>query len=98
MKKSIRILTLAILGGLVVLQSCKKDKEDAPTSITLSALTAGSADLDGATAPTGVDPTVPIIATFSTAVDPSTATASNITLTRDFDKAVVATTITTDGN
>ena len=85
MKNLMKILALLVLGGLVMLEACSKKHRD-PTPISLVTMVAGSADLNSATPPTGVDPAVPIVATFTTNVQASTATAANITLTRDFDQ------------
>ena len=96
MKKQMRILAmLAVIAALVMPFGCKDDN---PTPITVSSLTVGGADLNGATSPTGVATNAPIVITFNTNVDETTANATNITLTRDYDKAVAATTITTAGN
>lgn len=93
-----------ILGGLVtimsivtVMQSCSSSEDTGPTSITLTTLTAGSIDLNGVASATNVPVDAPIIATFSTDVDASTATSTNIILTQDYDEQVIDVTITTDG-
>ena len=58
---------------------------------------AGSIDLNAAAAPTDV-PTNPVItATFTTEVDPATATTGNITLTEDYDDVVMPLTISVSG-
>jgi hypothetical protein len=91
----------AFLGLLMValmftftLNSCKKDN---PTPLNLSTLVAGSIDLNGATSPTNVPTNPTITATFSTEVDQTTATNTNITLTEDYDSKVIPLTITVSG-
>jgi hypothetical protein len=90
-----------ILGAMVLMtfaasifSSCKKDDE----SFNLTALVAGALDLNGATSATGVDPAANIVATFSTDVDASSATASNVMLHRDYDDAMIDVNITVSGN
>ncbi len=96
MKNPIRILAaLTIIAALAVNYGCK---EDDPTPLTLSTITVGGADLNGATSPTGVAPDASIEINLSTNVDASTATAANIKLTRDYDDADVPLTITPDGS
>ncbi len=94
-KHLISLTFVATLALSMIMVSCKKDDE--PTPLTLSALMAGTIDLNGATAPTDVpvDPT--ITATFSTDVDPTTATTANITLTQDYDDADIALNIVASG-
>jgi hypothetical protein len=81
------ILSIAIVG-------CKKDET---TQLALTTLTAGTIDLNAATAPSNVpvNPTFTVI--FSTEVDAASATSANITLVQDYDKANVALTITVAG-
>src|SRR6478609_4322141 len=76
------LLTFALV---VTLSNCGDDDE--PAALTLSSLTAGSIDLNGATSPTNVPVDASITATFSTEVDDATANESTITLTRDYDDA-----------
>ncbi|MCY7408960.1 MAG: Ig-like domain-containing protein [Chitinophagales bacterium] len=75
-------------------ESCKKDDP----ALTLSALTAGGIDLNGASSATGVASDAKIVATFSTNVDAATANTSNITVTRDYDSSPLAITISTSGS
>lgn len=63
----------------------------------LSTLTAGGLDLNGAASATGVDPKANIVATFLEDINASTANATNITLTRDYDKASIPVTVSTSG-
>ncbi|MBK9730054.1 MAG: Ig-like domain-containing protein [Chitinophagaceae bacterium] len=86
---------VAIALFAILVQSCKKDE---PVALTLSSLTAGGVDLNGASSATGVPTDAAITASFSTAVDASTANTTNITLTRDYDNVSVDLTITTSGS
>jgi hypothetical protein len=98
MKKMKWILSMAVAAGFFasvsVLQSCSDDN---PVAISVSTLTAGTHDLNGATAATGVETNSPIVATFNTDVDASTATDANITLVRTYDNSAVAKTISVSG-
>lgn len=80
----------------LLLNSCKKDED--PQPLSLSSLMAGSIDLNGVTAPSDVPSDPTITATFNTNVDPATATSSNISLVRDYDDADIDLTITVSGN
>lgn len=77
------------------LNSC--DDDDAPAALDLSTVTANDIDLNGATSPNNVpiDPTINI--SFTTDVDPATANNTNVTLTRDYDKANIPVTVTSSG-
>jgi hypothetical protein len=86
------LTAIAVLATVLV--SCS---EDDPVPITLTSLTAGSIDLNGATSATEVPVDAVITAVFTTDVDASTATSSTIKLTRDYDDADVAATITVSG-
>jgi len=94
MKRKVLIFSiLMLIVSTVFIDSCKKE----PTPIDLGSIMIGPIDLNGATAPTNV-PTNPVItATFTTDVDPATATASNITLTEDYDTKIMPSTITVSG-
>jgi hypothetical protein len=87
MKKKILFLSILMtITAAIVTDSCKKSN---PAPIDLGTLMIGSIDLNGATAPTNV-PVKPVItATFTTEVDATTATASNITLTEDYDNVSI---------
>lgn len=90
------IMLIFTAALLITVNGCKKDEE--AKALSLSTLTAGAIDLNGATAPNNV-PVAPVFtATFSTSVDAATATSSNITLMRDYDDAAIATTITVSGS
>ncbi len=97
MKKKFVILSLMLALGVIglSLQSCKKDD---PVDLTLKTLVAGDIDLNGATSPNTVPTKPTITATFSTDVDPLTATTANIMLTQDYDGANITITITTNKN
>lgn len=85
-----------MMGLLITLSACKDD--DPPADLAIVSLTANDKDLNGATTPSDVPTDASIVATFSTDVDPATATDANITLVRDYDGAAVPKTITTTGN
>ncbi|HPG34655.1 MAG: Ig-like domain-containing protein [Lentimicrobium sp.] len=91
---SLSVIFLAVMLAMGV-SSCKKD--DDKTALTLSELKTGDIDMNGATAPNNVPAEPTITATFSTDVDAATATATNITLMRDYDQANIPVTITSSG-
>lgn len=96
MKKTMKILVaLSVVCSLAILQACKKHHD--PNPLNLATITANDVDLNGATAPSNVAVDAVITITFSTNVDPTTVTTSNITMTRDFDQADVALTLATSG-
>jgi hypothetical protein len=66
-------------------------------TFALSSLKAGSIDMNAATPPTNVPAEPTIVATFNVDVKASTANTTNITMTRDYDAAAVALTITVSG-
>lgn len=85
------LLAIALLTGV---NGCKKDE---PTALTLSTLVAGSIDMNGVTTPSNVPVSPSIVATFSTDVDPLTATSANIKLKRDYDAADIDLNISVNG-
>jgi hypothetical protein len=95
MKKMFVLFSSAIVLAMLLftINGCKKDTSD----FNLKTLMADAIDLNGVTPPTNVAPTPTIVATFSTDVDVATATSSTIILTRDYDGAVIANTITVAG-
>lgn len=85
---------LLVAGGLTtMLNGCKDDE---PPTLALVSITAGGVDLNGASSATGVSASATIVATFNVAVDQAAA-SSAITLIRDFDDAIIPTTITVNG-
>jgi hypothetical protein len=88
------VAMLATVNGVLV--SC--DDDDPPAELQLTALTAGSIDLNGATSPTNVPANATFSATFSTELDATTVTSSNITLTRDYDDAVLDIAVSATGS
>lgn len=92
-RKSLIFSILVAIAAVPLIDSCKKS----PTPLNLGTLMAGTIDLNAATAPTGVPVNPVIIATFTTDVDATTATASNITLTEDYDNVSIPVTITVSG-
>jgi len=83
---------MVVAAGLAILQSCGEDEKPA---LALTTLKAGDIDLNGAASATGVLVGSNIVATFNVAVDQ--ATTSAITLTRQYDNAVVPVTVTVNG-
>jgi hypothetical protein len=96
MKHSItrRILTIAMLTLVVFTYACK---EDGPKDLNIVSMTIGGADLNGAVAPTGVATNASITVTFNTTINPTTATAANVTLTQDYDNANIPLNISASG-
>jgi len=95
MKRKILILSaLMMMTAVVVIDSCKKST---PTPLNLGTLMVGTIDLNAASAPTNVPVMPAITATFTTDVDATTATASNITLTEDYDAVSIPLTISASG-
>jgi hypothetical protein len=94
-----RLLTISammmVLSVMVVFNGCKKEEE--PAELVLATLTANDADLNTATAPTGVDLDAVITAVFSTDVDVATAVTANIMLTRDYDDTNVGIAVAVSG-
>lgn len=92
--------TLLATGCLFVantaLVSC--DDDDDPVALTLTTLTAGTSDLNGATSPSDVPVDAEIVATFSDNIDQATATDANIVLLRQYDNSEVPKTIAVTGN
>jgi hypothetical protein len=88
------LLAVGLLATVSIMTVSCDDDDDAP-ALTLTSLTAGSIDLNAATSATGVPVGSTITAQFSTNVDP--ASASAITLTRDYDDANFPATVTVDG-
>ncbi|MCX6227351.1 MAG: Ig-like domain-containing protein [Bacteroidia bacterium] len=79
----------------VMFSGCKKDS--GPTDFTLSALMAGTIDLNGATSPNTVPVNPSIVATFNTDVDLTTALPANVSLVQEYDNAVIALTVAASG-
>jgi hypothetical protein len=93
-KRKLLFSILMVLAAVLIINSCKKSN---PAPLNLGTLMAGNIDLNGATAPTNVPVNPVITATFTTDVDATTATTSNITLTEDYDNVSIPLTITTAG-
>lgn len=92
-KNAISSLLFVAVAFSIMLTSCKKD----PEPLALDSLMAGSIDLNGATSPNNVPVSPTIVANFNVAVDPATATTSNITMVQDYDDADVPLTVTVSG-
>ncbi len=96
MKKLSYLLTgMTFLFIMIFLSQCSKKEEPA---LTVSTMTAGDADLNGATAPTGVSPDATISVAFSTNIDQSSVTDQTVVMKRDYDDSVVAITTSVSGN
>jgi len=100
MKKQIVVFSSFLIAAtlLIGVVSCNKDDDDDKVTFALSSLKAGSIDLNGATSPSNVPSDPTIVATFNMAVKASTANTTNITMTRDYDDAAIALTITVSGS
>lgn len=77
---------LSIIFSVIAFNGCDDD-DDGPTTFTISTLTAGTADLNGATSATEIPVDAVLTATFNTDVEAATASESNITLKRGFDQS-----------
>ncbi|MFA5816341.1 MAG: Ig-like domain-containing protein [Bacteroidales bacterium] len=95
MKRKSVFLSVILVTAMfaVILSSCKKE----PTDFTLAAMVTGTIDLNGATSPNTVPVKPAIVATFNTDVDVATAVPANVALVQDYDKAVMAVTVTASG-
>ncbi len=93
-RKTLVFGILMMVAAVFIIDSCKKSN---PTPIDLGTLMVGTIDLNGASAPTNVPVNPTITATFTTDVDATTATASNITLTQNYDGTVIPLTISATG-
>lgn len=100
MKRKIAFFTFMLVVSALIIGTtgCKDDDEDTTVTFTLSALVAGDIDMNGATSPNNVPPEPTIEATFSSAVNASTANNNTITMERDYDGMVMDLTITVSGN
>ena len=98
MKTKLMYLSTIVLAAVMLYgtEGCKKDSN--PTALTLTTLTAGSVDMNGAVAANTVPTNITIVAGFTANIDAATATSSNITLTRDYDNVVVPFTVTVATN
>ena len=98
MKKNRVIFSMLLVTVMlsISLSGCKKN--DSPAAFKLQAMTAGDIDMNAATAPSNVPVTPTIEAKFSTNVDETTATSSNITLVQDYDNTDINLNITVSGN
>jgi len=95
MKRKIVILSaLFAVLALVAINSCKKSS---PTALEVGTIMIGTIDLNGAVAPTNVPVNPVITATFTTDVDPATATSGNITITQEYDGSSIPLTFSVSG-
>lgn len=93
LKISFKLLSFVAFVALLI-GGCKKDD----ISFDLSTLTANGIDLNAATTATSVPRNAVIKAAYSTNVDVTTATTSNIKIKNTFDGSDVAITIAAAGN
>ncbi len=93
-KRNVIFGVLILLTAVVAIDSCKKSS---PAALDLGTLMIGTIDLNGAVPPSNVPVNPVIVATFTTNVDATTATTSNITLTEDYDAVSIPITISTSG-
>lgn len=93
-RKSVLLSTILMTAMFAVIMSgCKKD----PTDFTLSAMTVGTIDLNGATTPNTVPVNPAILVTFNTDIDVATAIPANVSLVQDYDNAGITVTVTASG-
>jgi hypothetical protein len=93
MKKSLLFQSMTlVLFTFLTFQACKEDK-----TYELDTLVANAIDLNGASSATGVDTKADIVATFSQDIDATSATNTNITLTRDYDNADIPLAVSVSG-
>jgi hypothetical protein len=95
MKRKVLILSVIMtITAVALIDSCKKSS---PAPLNLGTLMVDNIDLNAAVAPTNVPVNPTITATFTTEVDETTATSSNITLTEDYDNVSIPLTISVAG-
>ncbi len=82
MKNKIVILSVFFAILALAINSCKKSST---TALEVGTIMIGNIDLNGAVSPTNVPVNPVITATFTTDVDPTTATTGNITLVQQYD-------------
>ena len=97
MKKQFVVFSSLMIAAALIIGVVSCNKDDEKVTFALSSLKAGSIDMNAATPPTNVPAEPTIVATFNVDVKASTANTTNITMTRDYDAAAVALTITVSG-
>ncbi|HEX5172072.1 MAG TPA: Ig-like domain-containing protein, partial [Cyclobacteriaceae bacterium] len=97
MKVSLRVLLAAGMLATLTIAFVSCSDDDGPSNLQLSALTAGSIDLNGATSPDNVPADAAFTATFNTDLDPATVTNDNVKLTREYDNTVMDVTLSPSG-
>ena len=85
------LLAWALLAGS---ESCKKTT----SSFTMTSLKAGTIEMNGATSPTNIPVNPTIVAGFSLDINAASVTASTITLTRDYDGALIPLILSASGS
>jgi hypothetical protein len=91
------LLAVALLTGAA---GCKKKTETAVFGLSslVAQLIGGNIDLNGATSANNVPVNPTIIATFSSTVNASSVTSSNVTLLREWDQKSIPLTVTPSGS
>ena len=97
MKKQFVVFSSLMIAAALIIGVVSCNKDDEKVTFALSSLKAGSIDMNAATPPTNVPAEPTIVATFNVDVKASTANTTNITMTRDYDAAAIALTITVSG-
>ncbi|TVQ01368.1 MAG: hypothetical protein EA359_14050 [Balneolaceae bacterium] len=90
------ILMSAMLTIAVLFQSCGTDSE--PQDLNIESIMASGIDLNTATPPENVPVDATIVVSFNSNIKAETATANNILLIQDFDKANIPLQISASGN
>jgi hypothetical protein len=91
MKKFNLYFITALAFAFVIMSGCKKDET---VDLALVSLTAGDADLNGATAAMAVPANADIVATFNKDIDVAGVTASMV---QDYDQANITVTVAVSG-
>lgn len=88
-KWMIGMLTLISATAFFVNCGGNDSNNSDPVALTLFSLTAGDADLNGATSASDVAQDAAIVAVFSTELDATSATSANIVITNTTESMVV---------
>jgi hypothetical protein len=92
MKHTIKASFIFILSLLLTVVSCKKD--DPAPALSIISIKSGTVDLNSGTSATKVSVSSPIVVILSTMVDATTATSSNITLTKGTTNVPISISVT----
>lgn len=98
-KSFFTVVFSVVFAAAITLFAAGCDDDEDPVQLNISSLTAGGGDIDlnGATSPTNVPTSGPIVATFNTSIDETTATEANVKIVRDYDDAEIPLTVAVDG-